>query len=338
MARLPDRVKVRLSGEPPVRVDGQCLDPQLQLLRALRRRRVVHGLVEPTVAIGRARFRAETAFFRGPVTAVAAVRDLEAPGPGGPLRMRHYAPHATSPRPLTVYLHGGGFVIGDLDTHDEPCRLLCHHANVHVLSVEYRLAPEHPFPASVEDARAAVGWARANAAALGADPSRVAVGGDSAGANLSAVAAALAAREAAAPVAQLLVYPPTDATTARASHALFGEGYFLTQRDREAFTRAYLAGDEAARHDTRVSPLRNPDLAGLPPALVATAGFDLLRDEGEAYAQALSAAGVPVRARRFEGLGHGFIHLTGVCPAARRAMLDIAREWRELLDAPGAPA
>ena len=338
-ARLPDRLKVRLSGEPPVTLDGQRLDPQLQLLRSLRRRRVVHGLVEPTVAIGRLRFRGETRFFRGPVTKVAGVRDLEAAGPAGAMRMRHYAPEpSAAPRPLTVYLHGGGFVIGDLDTHDEPCRLLCRHAGVHVLSVEYRLAPEHPFPAGVEDACAALRWAQANARALGADPARVALGGDSAGANLSAVASALAAREGSPPLAQLLIYPPTDATTARPSHALFGEGFFLTQRDREGFIRAYLGGDEAARHDPRVSPLRAPALSGLPPALVVTAGFDLLRDEGEAYARALGEAGVAATARRFEGLGHGFIHLTGICPAAREAMLAIAREWRELLDAAGAQA
>ena len=340
-ARLPDALKVRLSGEPPVVLDGQQLDPQLQLLRAIRRKKR-YGLVEPTVAAGRARYRRETRDFRGRVTPVVGVRDIEAPGPAGPLRMRHYVPAAAAlPQPLTVYLHGGGFVIGDLDTHDEPCRILCRHAGVHVLSVEYRLAPEHPFPAAIEDAQAALAWARAHAVELGADPRRVAVGGDSAGANLGAVVSQLAAREGAPPFAQLLVYPPTDGATKRPSHALFGEGFFLTSRDRAAFSAAYLGSEEAAlaaREDACVSPLRAPDLSGLPPALVVTAGFDLLRDEGEAYAQALAGAGTTVRARRFAELGHGFIHLTGVCPAARQAMLEIAREWRALLDAAGVQA
>src|SRR5262249_60683114 len=160
----------------------------------------------PIVACS-ARFLRQTRAFRGPVTEVGAVQDLDVDGAAGPLRARHYAPMWTlKGSPLTVYLHGGGFVIGDLDTHDEPCRLLCRHGGVHVLSVAYRLAPEHPFPAAVEDACAALAWARANAASFGADPGRVAIGGRSARRNLSAVVSAIVNR-AAAPVAQLLIYP-----------------------------------------------------------------------------------------------------------------------------------
>src|ERR1700737_1696671 len=177
MAHLPDRLKIWLSGTAPVIVDGQQLDPQLQLLRSIRRRHTVPGLVEPTLPAGRARYRRETLFTRGPVTKVGAVRDLEINSPGGPLRARHYAPVDGSAAPLTVYFHGGGFVIGDLDTHDEPCRLLCRYAGVHVLSIEYRLAPEHPFPAALEDATAALAWAQANAATLGASPTGVSIGG-----------------------------------------------------------------------------------------------------------------------------------------------------------------
>ncbi len=331
MAHLPDGVKIRLSGTPPVIVDGQQLDPQLQLLRAIRRRHGIPGLVEPTVVAGRARYRRETLAFRGPMTKVAAAHDLAIEGPGGPLRARHYAPDDGKAAPLTVYFHGGGFVIGDLDTHDEPCRILCRYAGVHVLSVEYRLAPEHPFPAGLEDAAAALAWAQANAATLGADPSRISIGGDSAGANLSAVVSRLTSRGE-PPLAQLLIYPPTDGYTPRRSYELFGEGFFLSMKDRNAFGR-YYAGPAPREPDARQSPLRASDLSNLPPALVITAGFDLLRDEGEAYAQALASAGTVTRQQRYPSLGHGFIHLTGVCPAARDAMVHIAREWRTLLDA-----
>ncbi len=329
MAFLPDRVKVWLSGTPPVIVDGQRLDPHVQLLRSIRLRHNVPGLVEPAVAAGRARYRRETAAFRGPMTKVASVRDLEIVTAAGGLRVRHYAPDDAATH-LTVYLHGGGFVIGDLDTHDEPCRILCRYAGVHVLSVEYRLAPEHPYPAALEDAAAALSWAQVNAAALGVDPRNVSIGGDSAGANLSAVISCITAPEE-APQAQLLIYPPTDGVTPRRSHELFGEGFFLSRKDRAAFGRYYAEG--APRADrARLSPLLASDLSNLPPAIVVTAGFDILRDEGEAYAQALAAAGTMTRPQKYPSLGHGFIHMTGVCPAARRATLAIAREWRTLLD------
>jgi acetyl esterase len=323
MAHLPDRVKIWLSGMAPVIVDGQQLDPQLQLLRAIRRKSRVPGLVEPTVDAGRRRYRREALVFRGPVTKVGAVRDLEiAPG----LRARHYAPLDRSNAPLTVYLHGGGFVIGDLDTHDEPCRILCRYAGIHVLSIEYRLAPEHPFPAALDDATAALAWAKTNAASLGADPDAVSIGGDSAGANLSAVVSH--GRE---PVAQLLIYPPTDGVTRRRSYDLFGEGFYLSEKDRRDFGR-YYAGSAPQEIDPRRSPLHASDLSNLPPALVVTAGFDLLRDEAEAYAEALTAAGTPTRLLKNPTLGHGFIHMTGVCPAARRATVSIAREWRAMLN------
>jgi acetyl esterase len=177
----------------------------------------------------------------------------------------------------------------------------------------------------------ALRWAQGNAAALGADPARVAVGGDSAGATMSAVVAQLATRAGRPPAAQLLIYPATDGETARPSQALFGEGFFLSPRDRTAFSTYYLSGTGVTSADPRVSPLRAPDLSGLPAALVVTAGFDLLRDEGEAYAAALRAAGTTVRAYRLSGLGHGFVNMTGVCPAAHSAMVRIAHDVRELL-------
>jgi acetyl esterase len=333
LGRLPAGAQLRLSRRPQVELDGQRLDACLQLVLALNRRRVRHGLCEPDPVTARARFRREIEIFGGPKTRVGTVRDFEIPGESGPMRARHYAPPGTdASRDLLVYLHGGGFVIGDLETHDEPCRLLCLHARTHVLSVEYGLAPERPFPAGLEDVLAALRWAQSNAETLGADPSRVSVGGDSAGGNLAAVAAQLAARER-PPFAQLLIYPATDAVKEeRPSKSLFGRGFFIARTDCDAFYDHYTAGTDARRDDPRVSPLRASDLSGLAPALVATAGFDYLRDEGDAYARGLEEAGVIVTWRRFTSLGHGFLHMTGVCPAARAALVELARDWRALLE------
>ena len=334
LVRLPGHWHVRLSGEPPVSVDGLTLDPHVQLVRTLRRRRNPHALCEPDLRQARARYRRESLLFRGPETPVGGVRDFSIPGGGGRLRVRHYAPAESHPQPLTVYLHGGGFTIGDLDTHDEACRILCAEGRIHVLSVDYRLAPEHPFPAALDDTRAALRWAQANAAELGADPARVAIGGDSAGGNLSAVVA-LETRGDRPPAAQLLIYPVTDRKNTRLSQQLFGEGYFLSNADRAAFTGFYLDGTGTPERDWRVSPLYAESHAGLPPALVVTAGFDMLRDEGEAYATALRDAGTPVVLTRVDAHGHGFLHMTGVSPGARRAMVQVAHDWRAVLDRVG---
>ncbi|MET0650449.1 MAG: alpha/beta hydrolase [Pyrinomonadaceae bacterium] len=333
LGRLPARVQLRLSGRPQVEVDGQRLDPCLQLIGALSRRRVRYGLCEPDPATARLRFRREVLIFGGPKTRVGHVRDLEIEGAAGRLRARHYAPPSTDgSRDLLVYLHGGGFVIGDLETHDEPCRVLCLHARTHVLSVEYRLAPEHPFPAGLNDAVSALRWAQANAEQFGAHPSRVSIGGDSAGGNLATVAARLSKDER-PPAAQLLVYPATDAAgEERASKKLFGRGYFLARTDCDTFLSHYTSGTGVRDNDPRLSPLRAPDLSGLAPALVATAGFDYLRDEGDAYAQRLKEARVGVVLQRFPSLAHGFVNMTGVCPAAAAALVEVAREWRALLE------
>lgn len=337
LAHVPDVLKIALSGEPPIVIDGQQLDPQLQLIRSAARGRALPGLVEPTVAAGRERYRRQTDVFRGPATRVERVRDIEMPTAAGRLRARHYTPFTSTSSPggrraaITVFFHGGGFVIGDLDTHDEPCRVLCRHAGIHVLSVAYRLAPEHPFPAALDDAVAAFEWTRANVESFGADPARVAVGGDSAGATLGAVVARVVDR-ARAPAAQLLIYPGTDFDSRRPSQDLFSDRFKLTRRDLIAFRDAYVGRTGVPFDDPRVSPLYAPSLAGLPPAVVAVAGFDPLRDDGLAYAERLAHAGVPVRTLRFSSLGHGFIHMTGVAPSARRAMRLIAREWAAVLD------
>jgi acetyl esterase len=329
LAALPPRAQIRLSGGRPVEVDGQTLNPELQMLLHARERLGVtpHAAMSPEQA--RAYVRAESRASAGRPTEVGTVRELEVAGATGLLRARHYAPaEAGGPRPLLVFLHGGGFVVGDLDTHDEPCRVLCRHAGVHVLSIDYRLAPEHPFPAAADDAVAALDWALDHAAELGADPARVAVGGDSAGGNLAAVVSQHADRR---PALQLLIYPAADMDTEHPSHGLFGEGFYLTAADRDWYYAHYFSGPDV--DDPRALPLARGALAGLPPAFVVTAAFDPLRDEGESYAAALREAGVPVLLRRFDGLIHGFANMTGISPACRDALVEIAGTLRGLLRA-----
>ncbi len=332
LGRLPEHMQRGLLRQPPIEVDGQRLDTCLQLILAINRKRKRSGLCEPDPVTARARFRREVLIYQGKKTRVGPVETFKIPNKDGPLLVRHYAP-PTDSRDLLVYLHGGGFVIGDLETHDEPCRLLCLHARTHVLSVEYRLAPEHPFRGGLNDVLFAFRWAQENAEARGVvHPARVSVGGDSAGGNLAAVVAQLAAREN-PPAAQLLIYPATDATREeRPSKNLFGRGFFISRTDCDAFFDLYTEGTGVPREDPLVSPLRASDLSGLAPALVATAGFDYLRDEGDAYARALEGARNTVVWRPFTSLAHGFINMTGVCPAARRRLTEVAREWRALLE------
>jgi len=251
---------------------------------------------------------------------VAETLDMTMPGPGGPIPLRLYRPSADDRLPVLVFFHGGGWVVGDIETHDTVCRHLANRAECAVISVDYRLAPEHKFPAAVEDSYAAALWVADNAAALGVDPARLAVGGDSAGGNLAA-AVSLMARDAGAPriCYQLLIYPATDAAMRHDSIARFAEGYVLTRSTMRWFYEQYLRSpDDAA--DWRVSPLVAPDLAGLPPALVLTAGYDPLCDEGDAYAASLAAAGVPVEHRRFAGQIHGFATNGKIIRAAESAL------------------
>lgn len=334
LLRLPPALLVRLSGKPQVVGEGLTLHPEIQLLLALRARLGAVALSELTPEEGRRRLRREALVHAGERVEVGAARDLVLDTAQGALKARHYAPaESAARRPLLVFLHGGGFVLGDLETHDPACRLLCRHAGVHVLAVDYRLAPEHPFPAALEDARAAFNWACAHAQELGADPARIAVGGDSAGGNLSAALAQLAVREGTpAPALQLLIYPALDRTVERASLERFAEGFFLTRKDIAWFHNHYTGGAGTASSDPRLSPGVCRELSGLPPALVITAGFDPLRDEGEAYAAALQAAGTPTTLRRFDGFVHGFINMTGVSPACRSAVLEIASMLRHMLE------
>ncbi|MFI5842842.1 alpha/beta hydrolase [Catenuloplanes sp. NPDC051500] len=316
---------------PPVqRLIGRypALDPTVAMLLRVQRWRGLHGLTAGTPDRTRRRTRDSVALTAGAPTQVFDVRPVRI---AGRLPGRHYVPAAAS-APMLVFFHGGGFVAGDLDTHDEICRLLCAHAGVHVLAADYALAPENPFPAAVQDARSAVVWAFSHAASLGADPARIAVGGDSAGANLAAVVCQLL-RGSGAPVLQLLVYPLLDHFGPWPSRSLFADGPVLTARDLAFFRANYLAGFTGSEADFRHSPLRAPDLRGLPPAVVVTAGLDPLRDEGEAYAERLRAAGVPVRAWRVAGMVHAFMNLAGVSGAAHTAAVEIAKSVREMMPA-----
>jgi acetyl esterase len=329
---LPPRAQRLLFGKPPS-LDGQQLESDVHALirvAAMAGDTSFTGGLSPAEARVHNRLGAEASSARPPLP-MAQVRALQIPGEAGSLSARLYVPAglpADPAPPLLLYLHGGGWVIGDLETHDGVCRFLAEHAGLAVLAVDYRLSPEHPFPAPVEDAWASFAWAAANAAELGIDPSRIAVGGDSAGGNMAAVVSLLA-RDAggATPAMQLLIYPPTDSAGDLPSRLLFAEGFMLTKGDMDRFEGHYLPpGTDAT--DPRVSILLAPDLSGLPPAYVTTAGFDPLRDEGEAYARRMSEAGVRVALHRHPGLIHGFANLTAVSRSSRAAMLEVAGALR----------
>jgi len=257
----------------------------------------------------------------GVAEAVAHTEDRTIPGPGGRIPIRIYKPNDTHNLPLVAFYHGGGWVLGDIESHDRLCRLLANAADCIVVSVDYRLAPEHKFPAAPEDCYAALQWIVEHGAALGGDPSRVAVGGESAGGNLSA-AVALMARDRQGPHLryQLLLYPVTDLTALETqSYNEFATGHGLEKASMAWFIEHYLAEPTAAK-DPYASPLHAPDLSGLPPAAVMTAGFDVLRDEGNAYAARLKAAGVPTTHKCYDGFIHGFYVMAGTIVAARTAI------------------
>jgi len=265
---------------------------------------------------------------------IGVVRNVLTEGRQGAIPLRVYRPAgvaATTPLPGLVYFHGGGWVIGDLDTHDVLCRQLTAEAGITVASVDYRLAPEHKFPAAVDDAWEATRWVSASADRLGIDPRRLAVGGDSAGGNLAAVVA-LMARDAGGPAIsfQVLLYPVTDLGAETRSYSDFADGYMLTRDSMRWFAAQYLASkDEAV--DWRVSPLRAATLAGLPPALIVTAGNDPLRDEGEAYARRLGDAGVRADYACYGGMLHGFVGMGRLLDSGNRAVSHVAASLREAL-------
>ena len=261
---------------------------------------------------------------------VAETRDLAIPGPGGPIPARLYRATATGILPALVFFHGGGWVVGDIESHDTGCRHLANRAECAVVSVDYRLAPEHKFPAAVEDCLAATAWVAGNAASLGIDAGRLAVGGDSAGGNLAAVVSLLARDHGTPRIGhQLLIYPATDAAMRHDSMARFAEGYVLTRSTMRWFYEQYLRAPADAA-DWQASPLAAPDVGGLPSAFVLTAGYDPLCDEGDAYAARLAAAGVAVTHRRFAGQVHGFALNGKIIRAAETALDEAAAALRAI--------
>ncbi|HEY0952457.1 alpha/beta hydrolase [Nocardioides sp.] len=306
------------------------LDPQLAALLAFIGSAEAAPMAEGTVEDARRGLRTLSVDLRDPaaVPGVRAVEETTVPGADGDLPARVYRPDLDGPLPTIVLLHGGGFVIGDLDTHDLTARTLANGCAAVVVSVAYRLAPEHPFPAAPEDAVASVRYVADHLADLGGDD-RVAVAGDSAGGNLSAVVAQ-AFRDEGRPLAgQLLIYPVTDMAGSYPSHTENAEGYFLDAASMAWFQRQY-TGDRTDLSDPRLSPLRG-DLHGLAPAVVVVAEFDPLRDDGLAYAEALAGAGVPVEVRTFPGLIHGFVDMGRHSTAAQRALDETCALFRTVL-------
>ncbi|WP_241153755.1 alpha/beta hydrolase [Nocardioides pantholopis] len=325
---LPERVQRLLAGKPVVR-EGQTLATDLQLM--LRLQRVARKVAAETLPVpeGRLALAESTALIAGRQP-IGSVRDLQVAGQCA----RLYTPSGVSgdAGPLLVFFHGGGFIYCDLETHDAGCRFLAERSGVRVLSVEYRLAPEAPFPAAHDDAVAAYRWVLENLDTLGADRDRLAVGGDSAGGNLAASVAITAAQEGLPLAFQLLVYPMTDGSGTMPSRTAYGKGFFLTAEFMDLASRSFAPTPEQGG-DPRLSVLHADLPPGLAPAYVATAGFDPLRDEGEAYARKLADAGVGVELRRFRDQIHGFLNIVGVGRSSRAANAEIAARLRAGLGA-----
>lgn len=335
---LPPRIQRALAGAQSS-PDGQTLAPDVALQLRLFYLTEIDDDELLTLEESREELLRGALIVRPSRTEMAEVREVAIPEGANEIAARLYRPIGGSvPLPLVVYFHGGGWVEGDTDSHDGFTRLLASMAGVSVLSVAYRTAPEHPFPAAVDDAVAAYRWAVENAAELGADPGRIAVGGDSAGGNLAAVTA-IHARDAGfpQPAMQLLIYPVTDLSRKRPSYRHFSLGYYLTEKKMDWYRDNYLERASDAV-DPRVSPILTGDLSGLPPAQVVVAALDTLRDEGEEYAHALRDAGVDVDLTRYDGLIHAFINLTGVSRTAHAAVEDMALRLRLRLNEDAAPA
>lgn len=280
-------------------------------------------------------YAAGTAVFAPPVPELRSVADRSVPGSEADVPVRIYTPHAepgSEGLPILVFLHGGGWVFGNLDTHDAMCRILSHEAGCLVVSVDYRLAPEHRFPAGLKDCLAVLDWTAAHAADIGGNASRLAIGGDSAGGNLAAVACQIA-RDAGGPkvIFQLLIYPATDFTADMTAPRTNGSGFGLSD-EAIAWMRECYLNDPFDATDPRASPAMARDLSGLPPALVQTAEFDPLHDEGKAYAEALAAAGVIARHIDYAGMIHGFMRMGALVDDAAAAMQDAAEVLRRVFE------
>ncbi len=338
---LPRPVQQRLLRRPVV-LDGQELAPELQLLLAMQRiarmpvlDRIVRIPPAETLPIPEARVELRRQqLLAGGRQQVGAVRDLEVDGATGRLRARLYTPTerlGSGPSPTMLFIHGGGWIYGDLESHDPVCRFLAEQSGVQLLAIDYRLAPEHRFPAAVEDCKAAYRWLVEHADEVGADPSRLAVGGDSAGGALSASTAVWAAEQRLPLAFQLLIYPGADWIERTRSRELFGEGFVLTELFMQGAEEAYFApGADKAHPDA--SALRRTEFPEhIAPAHVVTAGFDPLRDEGEALARLLTEQGVQVGSTRYSSMIHGFLHLVGVGHEARSCSREVAEQLRRAL-------
>ena len=304
-----------------------ALDPDVAKVLELVEKAGYPELSALSPAAARAQFDKLAPTLDAPPEAVYQAEDRRIGGPDADIPVRVYwprEPRMAAPLPVLLWLHGGGWVVGSLQSYDAVCRVLTNLADCIVVSVDYRLAPEHPFPAAPDDCAAAWRWLQANATTLGGDPDRLAIGGDSAGGNLTA-ATALAARDAGGtqPVCQLLIYPATAPAPDSPSHRAFAEGYLLTRRNVLWFYAHYTAGRDLSA-DPRFAPLVAPDLSRLPPALVLVAEHDPLRDEGIAYAERLMQAGNRVDLAYYEGQVHGFLSLSGAVHAGRQALRQAA--------------
>lgn len=288
-------------------------------------------LWEMTPAQGREMYRAIATQLDTQGIAIGKIENITIPGPGGPIAARTYTPVASggTALPVLVYFHGGGFVIGDLDTHDALCRQLANESGAKVIAIDYRLAPEHKFPAAADDCYAATKWIENNAPMLGVDPNRIAVGGDSAGGNLAAVVALLAKQKGGPHIVfQLLIYPVTQYRANTGSMKEFAEGYFLEKKSMDYFFDQYTEAS-IDPNDFKVSPLAAADLSGLPRAYVITAGFDPLKDEGKAYADKLNRAGVAAVYIDYPSMIHGFFGMSAILPQARQAIADAGAALRK---------
>jgi acetyl esterase len=306
------------------------LDPQLQAMRDQRERDHVPPLYDMSLTEARAADLASIRAGGGDPEPVGDVTDLTIPGPGGELPLRLYRPEGQRPLPVLLYFFGGGWVLGTIDTADGVSRSLANATGALVAVVGYRLAPEHPFPAAADDCYAALCWVAEHAAGIGADPARIAVGGDSAGGNLAAGVALRARDTGPALAGQLLVYPNTDQLADDESMRTADDPFLFNRHSVAWYRQHYLAGPGDAA-DPLASPLRAGSLAGLPPALVITAEFDPLRDQGAAYARRLAGAGVPAELSCYPGMAHGFFTMAGTVDASRAAIAQAAAHLRAWL-------
>jgi acetyl esterase len=314
-----------------IRLGSRTMDPKAQIVGEFVKSIRVPGYFPPLPEL-RQQLRTMVTLMDEPAPALPRIEDIRIPGPAGEIPARVYAPSAGGPPPAAVaYFHGGGWVQGDLETHHGLCARLAKHAGVVVVAVDYRLAPEHKFPAAVEDCLAAYRWLRTHGREIGADTARLAVAGDSAGGNLSAVVSQLAAAGGGpVPACQVLVYPAVDFSLDTDSHRELADGHVIP-RDRILWYGEQYLRNEADKTDVRASPLRAPSLAGQPPALIVTGGFDPLRDEGRLYGDRLREAGVDVVYREYPGQIHAFVSLTKAIPQGLACTLEVAEYLRKRL-------